>query len=68
MRHEPDQHVDSSFPKACPLTAKPLLEGLLADVDTIQQISNVEGSGLFEIPWRFSRGQPFKLGDVDVDS
>ncbi len=68
MRHETGQDVDGSLPKACPFTTKPLLEGLLFDVDPIQQISGIDGSGLFEIPRSFSRGQPFKLGDVDVDS
>ena len=67
MGHQPGEHVDGTFPKACPFTTKPLLEGLLADIETIQQISDVEGSGLLEVPRSVSRGQPFKLGDVDVD-
>jgi len=58
--------VDGSFSKTRPFAAKPLLEGLLADVDTIQQISNVECRGLVEISRSASSGQPFKLGDIDI--
>src|SRR5262249_42160321 len=68
MWQEPGEDVDSRFPKTPPFTAKPLLEGLLADVDTVQQISNVKCSGLFEISGSSSRGQPLKLDHVDVDS
>src|SRR5262249_10347510 len=67
MRHQAGKHVDGSLPKACPFSTEPLLEGVLADIETIQQISDVEGSGLFEVPWTFLGGQPSKLGDVDVD-
>jgi hypothetical protein len=68
MGHQPGEHVDGTFPKACPFTTKPFLEGVLADIETIQQISNVEGSGLLEIPRSVSRGQPFKVSDVNVDT
>jgi hypothetical protein len=67
MRHQPAKHVDGSFPKACPFSIEPLLEGVLADIETIQQISEVEGRGLFEVPGTFLGGQPLKLGNVDVD-
>src|SRR5262249_12176494 len=67
MGHQPGQHVDGSFPKACSFSIEPLLEGVFADIETIQQISDVEGSGLLEVPGTFLGGQPFKLGDVDVD-
>src|SRR6266545_3790570 len=33
MGHETGQDVDGSLPKACPFTTKPLLEGLLFDVE-----------------------------------
>src|SRR5262249_17101972 len=67
MWHQPGKYVDGSFPQACPFTPKPLLEGVLADIEAIQQISDVEGSGLLEGFWTLERGQPFELGDVDVD-
>src|SRR5262249_15425095 len=67
MRYQPGKHVDGSFPKACPFGTEPLLEGVLADIETIQQIPDVEGSGLFEVTGTFLGGQPFKLGHVDVD-
>jgi len=67
MRHEPRQDVDGSFAKARPFTTEPLLEGLLTDVDTVQQISDIECSGLFEVIQSVSRGQTLKLGDIDLD-
>ena len=67
MRHESGQDVDGCLPKAGPFTTKPLLEELLVDVKTIQQISNIQGSGLFESPRRVSRSQPLKLDDVDIN-
>ena len=66
MRHESGQDVDGCLPKACPFTTKPLLEELLVDVKTIQQISNIEGGGLFESPRRVPRSQPLKLDDVNI--
>src|SRR4029450_11503069 len=47
--------------------AKPILERLLADVDTIQQVTRVQGSGLFERLRGVTRGQPFEPGDIDVE-
>src|SRR5215475_9663970 len=67
MGHQPAQHVDGNFPKARSLSTKPLLEEVLADIETIQEISDVESGGQLEVFGAFSRGQPFKLGDVDVD-
>src|SRR5262249_25563532 len=51
MGYEPGEHADGTFPKACPFTTKPLLERVLADVETIQQIADVESRGLLEIFW-----------------
>src|SRR5438094_1180704 len=66
MRHESGQDVDGYLPKACPFTTKPLLEELLVDVKTIQQIASIQSSGLFESPRRVPRSQPLKLDDVDI--
>jgi hypothetical protein len=66
MLQQSGENVDGSFPKARPFTAKPLVERLLSDVETIQQISNVEYGGLFEISRSASGGVPFKLGDIDI--
>jgi hypothetical protein len=49
MGQEPGENVDGSFSKARAFAAKPLFERLLADVDTVQQISSVECGGLFEV-------------------
>jgi hypothetical protein len=67
MRHEPSQGMDGSFPQAGAFTTKPLLEELLADVDAIQKIPDVEGSSLLQLPRAFLGGQPFELGNVDID-
>src|SRR5262245_62614782 len=66
MLQQPGEDVYGSFPKARPLAAKPLFERLLADIETIQQISSVECRGLFEISRSAAGGEPFKLDDIDI--
>ena len=68
MRHQPGQHVDGSFAKARPFTTEPLLEGLLADVDTVQQIFRRRVQRPVRGYFGASReASTLKLGDVDLD-